>query len=123
MNKRNRILSAVFLTAIYCFAIGIVSQSFSYSDNSLKQTSANEKFILEISTELFCHTSQTLNYLNSFNNLFAPNYDNTYIGLWKIEKVNEQLIETELSQYISFSNNILIKNRKSDLIYPFHYFW
>lgn len=119
VKSSNRILSVVFLIAIYCFAISVITKSFAHSDFQNKQTSSQEKIISDFSTKLFCQTSQSESSVNNFNNLPTPNFKNSFT----VVKVTEQLFETEFSQYTFFSRNILTSYRKSDLIFPFHYFW
>jgi hypothetical protein len=118
-----RILSVVFLTAIYCFAIGVVTKSFAHSDFKDYPTSSQEKIISDFSTKLFCHTSQSESSVNNINNLPAPSFKNPFNGLWAITKTTEQLFETAFSQYTNISRNFLIQHRKTDIIFPFHYFW
>ena len=123
MKSSIRILSVVFLTAIYCFTIGVVTKSFAHSDFKNYPTSSQEKIISDFSIKLFCHTSQSESSVNNLNNLPAPNLKNSFTEFWGIVKATEQLIESEFSQYISNSRKILINHRKSDIIFPFHYFW
>ena len=123
MKSSIRILNMVFLTAIYCFAIGAVSNSYAYSDFSNNQTSSEEKISSNFSSTLFYHTSQSESSLNSFNNLPVPNFKNSFTGLWAIINASEQLFQTNFVQYSTFSRNLLIRHRKSDIIFQFNYFW
>ena len=123
MNQKVRIFSVIFLTAIYINAIGIVFKSNNCNDFNYNQTSTNIKYIQDFSSVLISLNSQSINYLNNFSNERLTNCANTFYGLWLILKLNEQIIETDNSLYINFSKNILIKYRKSDFIFPFHYFW
>lgn len=118
-----KILSVVFLTAIYCFAIGVVTQSLAHANFKDKSASSQEKIISEISSKLFYHTSQTESSLNSFNIFSFKNFKNPFIVFSPLVINTEELFCSEFSQYFSFSRNILIKYRKSDMIFPFHYFW
>jgi hypothetical protein len=113
----------IFLTAIYCFAIGVGTNSLAHSDFHSSPAPSQEKFIANLSPKLFCHTTQFESSVNNFNNLAAANFKNLFSGFCAIVKATDQLFETEFSQYTSFSGNILIHHRKSDIIYPFHYFW
>ena len=38
-------------------------------------------------------------------------------------KLTEGIYSSSFSQYIAASYNFLIKYRKADIIFPFHYFW
>ena len=47
---------------------------------------------------------------------FAINFSSIHYGI-------EKLLFSTYLQYISTSNNFIKKFRKSDIIFPFHYFW
>jgi hypothetical protein len=123
MKKNIRILSVIFLTVIYCFAIVAVANSLTHSDNPNNPISSQENIISDFSVKLFYQTSQSESSGNSFKNLPVLNFKNPFTGLWAIIKITEQFLETEFSQYKYFARNILINHRKSDIIFPFHYFW
>jgi len=118
-----RILSVVFLTAIYCFAIGVVTKSLAHSDFHSNTTTSQEQYFSDFSTKLFCHTSQSESSVNNYINQPVPSFKNPFNGLWTITKTTEQLFETAFSQYTNISRNFLIQHRKTDIIFPFHYFW
>ncbi|MBN2892969.1 MAG: hypothetical protein JXL97_13965 [Bacteroidales bacterium] len=123
MKNKIRILSAVVLTAIYCFAVGAVKESLTHSDFQNNSTTSQEQYFSDFSTKLFCHTSQTESSVSNINNLPAPNFKNSINELWTIAKTTEHLFETAFSQYTNISRNFLIQYRKTDIIFPFHYFW
>ncbi len=123
MKSNLRSISVVFLTAIYCFSLGIVTKSFAHSDFQHESTVSQEKFIADLSLKQFCHTSQSESSINNYNKLPTPNFKNLFTGFWGIIKSSEQFFDAEFSQYKIFSRNNLINYRKSDIIFPFHYFW
>jgi len=118
-----RILSVVFLTTIYCFAIGAVTKSFAHSDFHSNSTTSQEQYFSDFSTKLFCHTSQSESSVNNYNNQPVPSFKNPFKEFWAIAKTIEQFFETAFSQYTNISRNFLIQHRKTDIIFPFHYFW
>jgi len=122
--KNNiRILSVIILAAIYCFAIGADIKSHTHSDFNNFMSSSHGKVISDISENLFCHTSSSENSVNNYSNPPQPNCQNKFTGLWAILKSNEQQYITAFSQYTTFTRTILLKHRKSDIIFPFQYFW
>lgn len=123
MKSNIKTLNVVFLTAIYCFAIVFVAKTVAHFDFKDISTSSQEKITSDFSTKLFCHTSQSESSVNNINNLPTPNLKKPFNGLWVITKTIEQLFETAFSQYTNISRNFLIQHRKSDIIFPFHYFW
>ena len=123
MNRNFRIISVLFLTAIYMNAVRIVNLYDNYSDFENTQISNIDKYFSKLSDGLASYATQSFYYLNNFNNERLPNCDNLFAGLWATQKLHEQIIASEITQYICLSKNILIKYRKSDNIFPFHYFW
>lgn len=118
--KVIRILSIILLTALYCFTIGIDTKSLIGSDI---QTNNQENHCLTISTLFSPFTSETENSLHHFNNIPSPSFNNLLVGSWAITKTTERHYESIFSQYTGFSINFLIHHRKSDIMFPFHYFW
>jgi hypothetical protein len=123
MNSNFRFTSVAFLTAIYCFAIGVVTKSLTYSDFKGNSTTSQEQYLSNFSTKLLCHTPQSESSVNNYNSPSASSFKNPFNGLWAICKTTEQLFETAFSQYTNISENFLIQHRKADIIFPFHYFW
>ena len=123
MKNHIKILSVIGLTAIYCIAIGAVNTSLIHSDISFNKSSSQEKVISYLSEKFFLHTSHSESSIKDYNNLPAPNFKNQFSGIWAILKANEQLFGSEFSRYTIFTRTILINHRKSDIIFPFHYFW
>ncbi len=123
MNQKVRIFSVIFLTAIYVNAIGIVFNFNNCNNFNYNNSNTNLHFIQDFSSSFITHNSHSINYLNNFNNERLPNSENMFSGLGLNLSLNEKLIETDFKRYIIFSKNNLIKYRKSDFIFPFHYFW
>lgn len=123
MKNKIRLISVVVLTAIYCFAIGAVYNTTKQSDFNNNVSFSKERVISELSEKIFCHTYQSESSVNSYNNPPAPNIKKQFTGSWATLYINEQLIESEYSQYLIFTRSILINLRKSDIIFPFQYFW
>jgi hypothetical protein len=122
--KNNiRILSVVLLIAIYCFAMGVVTKPLTHSIFHSNTTTSQEQYFSDFSTKLFCHTSPSESLVNNYINQPVPSFKNPFNGLWAIAKTTEQLFETAFSQYTNISRNFLIQHRKTDIIFPFHYFW
>jgi len=123
MKNNFRFVSIVFLTAIYCFAIGVVTKKLTYSDFYDNSATSQEKIFSDTSTIFFCHTNQSESLVNNYNNLFSLNFKNSFSSIWVISKITEKIFETAFSQYTNISRNFLIQHRKTDIIFPFHYFW
>lgn len=123
MKNSVRILGVVILTAIYCFMATAVSNPpviYGYENH---QKTNQEQYLAVISIDFFCHTLQSENWVNSFNNFPVTYFKNSYDKHFSITKSIEKLFESEFSRYRRFSINFLIEHRKSDIIFPSHYFW
>lgn len=124
VEKAFRILSIALLTAVYCFALHIATKSSAYPDFTNKNNaSTSEKLTLDFSIKLFCHTSQYESLVNTVNDLPGSNYKNPFTGFAAVIDITEQLFHAKFYQYASLFWETLINNRKSDIIFPFHYFW
>lgn len=123
MNRNINILSVIFLTAIYAFALGYASQSFAHSYNKDYSSSSEEKFITDLSSKLFCHTSQFDGSVIQFNNLPSSFLKKSFGTIWIHSQAKEQIFESVFAQYKNASLNFLVQHRKKDIIFPFHYFW
>lgn len=123
MNSNFKIVSVAVLMIIYCFAIGIVRESRTQFDVQSNSSTSQEKFFSDISTTLFSHTTQFEGSISNFNNLPNPSFKNPFSGLWTITRCSEQLLLNTFAQYTNSSRNFLIQHRKTDIIFPFHYFW
>lgn len=124
MVKKNfRVLIAIALAVFYCFAVGVLTNSYTQSVYLEKQEPTQVNFFSDSSTILFVHTLHYESLSNSFNNLPATSLKKPLNEVVRKCKATEQLLETSFSQYTSISENILIHCRKSNLIFPFHYFW
>lgn len=123
VNNNIRILAATLLTVIYCFSIDTVTNTIAHYAVADHLNTSQEKIISEFSSKLFCHTTQSESSLNNLNNLPAPTFKNPSIEFGGVSIAAEQLFNSEFAQYTSCSGKILINYRKSDIIFPFHYFW
>lgn len=123
MKNNIRLIGAFLLTAIYCIAFGAVYDSISQSDFSNNHSFSEERNISPSSETIFFHNFQSESSINSYNNLPVQNIKEQFTDSWADFNVSERLIESEYSQYLIFTRNILINYRKSDIIFPFHYFW
>lgn len=123
MKKSVRILGVTILTAVYCLAVTVVDNAPIAFDIENHQTTGQEQFLAVISNSLFSHTPQSERSVNSFNYFPVPNFKSFYDNHWSINNSIEQKFESAFAQYHNFSKVFLIRHRKSDIIFPFHYFW
>lgn len=123
MKNRISILGIVFLTVVYCFVVGSINSFILYSTYSNNLSATHDSAISDLSVKLVSHTSQSENLFNNCNKLPVSQSKDSFAGLWAVVNVNEQLIKSDFFQYTISLRNILVKYRKNDRIFPFHYFW
>ena len=123
MKGSIRLHGVVLLTMLYCFAIGTINISPAYPGFQDNESASEIEQISAWSSKLYCQISPSENSINNINNLPVKPLKTQFAGFWAILKVTNHLFETELSQYSTLARNVLIKFRKSDLIFPFQYFW
>ncbi len=123
MKNKTKKISVFVLIAIYSIAIYGVNNSKIHSDFKYNQLTSQEKVISNFSNTLLYHTSQSEKLITNFNNLPEPTVKNHFTGLEATLSINEQLFKTKFSQHTISTKGVLINYRKSDIIFPFHYFW
>ncbi|HAQ38111.1 MAG TPA: hypothetical protein DCX89_00955 [Saprospirales bacterium] len=123
MKEKIRIITALLLTVIYGYAVSIATQSVFLTDNRDARCSEQETYLLSVSASIF--GSATPKDVTSFNktNQFSAQDAKKPFSPGELLQNEEPLIRSELSQYGHFSTNLLIQFRKTDKIFPFHYFW
>ncbi len=122
MNRKFRILSIVFLTAVYCFAVSFVNKSYNFSESFYNQTTEQEKLLTGISAEFFGYSAQNDNVFNQINHPIVSHNDSFSRSVWAVYKHKELLFESEIAHYINSSRNIPVELWKTLLIFPFHTF-
>jgi len=113
-------MGILFLTIIYCLSISMnVVQSTEHSSQtpiSLSQKDAHHKFIPG--------NQNSLDFQVSFDNSLESSKTNKENNLFKTTIFrSENSIFSQIKQYVFHSNKLLIRLRKNDYIFPFHYFW
>lgn len=120
MNESMRKVKLVFLTAIYCLALGIGSKSYAQTDFQ-KHSNTQEKAFSSLVTKLFCPSAQLEISTVHFTDL-PPNKGVFLTGQFD-HKTIEQRIGSTFTQYLHLERNFRTKNRKFTFFFPFHDFW
>jgi len=123
MKKMLRFLSVLFITMVYFSTIGYTQKDLSFSSEFSDPNPSHKEYKQKLSSKGVEHTSESENFTNYFNNLPSNNVKNTFSEIGINLKSIELFFNRKYLQYVSFSRNILIAYKKSDLIFPFHYHW
>ena len=124
MRNWNNILKVLLLVAVYCFGIYVPTNTLPSSNTQTIEQSNNKKERLTTSTKvLYAHTQQFENLFSDLANYSFPNFKLPYFSFWAVICSNDLLFNAKFKQYKDLLKTILIRHRKSDLIFPFHNFW
>lgn len=123
VKSSPKTLSVIILSVIYCLGLSATFNTWGISSNQDHPTHSQTHFFSEFSKKQVSHTTENPNSLNQFNKLPSQNFKNAFLGIGSISKTTELLLNSTFHQYLKISINLLVKHRKSDLIFPFHYFW
>lgn len=123
MRDQFRNITAVILTTIYCLAIAVVMNSYAGSGFYADEPGTQEKVISEFSVQLIGLNPRTESSVNASSNIPQANVKEYYTDDWNAIKATERLFIAEFTQYICFTGNIPVNYRKTDLLFPFQYFW
>jgi hypothetical protein len=126
MKKWIFIIVIFILSANYCFAkdnIYEITQKKSTTDQTqISKLQEFTNFSYKGSTLTTSITENESSFQESTQFQFS-NFKNNPNNFSNFLKISEGIYSSTFSQYSAAFNNILIKRRKVDIIFPFHYFW
>jgi hypothetical protein len=122
MSKRVKTVGGLFLIVVYCLAISAVNH-VPVSPDALSQIGNQKEYFSNVKAALHDHASPSESTVKAQATSTAPGFNPFFTGLWLSVRASELLFESECSQYKILSRNFLVRIRKADLIFPFHYFW
>lgn len=114
---------ALILTAIYCYAVSVVANVPLSSDFENNLSTEQEHYLAVTSHNLISHTADaefSIENTTSFPGSDIRDFSDEYHSLIGS---TESLFDAEFYQYCNNSVNYLIQQRKTDLLFPFHFFW
>jgi hypothetical protein len=124
VKKLVRIIALSAVSALYCFLISLYSSNaLTYRSASSKlSTSESRKYNTFPISDLICHVAQAT--ISAPASVTTPSFSlkNPFHGLWAWVNPTKQAFVSTFSQYIFYSQNLLIRFEKTDIIFPFHYF-
>ena len=123
MNKNLNIISVFLLIVMSFYTSSLVTKSYGYPDFQDYPISLQERIIEDLSTTPLYHSCKNQHPTESLVKLSNLKFKIHFNLIGIIVHMTEQYFNTELLLNINFKKNILINYRKTDLIYPFHYFW
>ncbi|QDO94712.1 hypothetical protein FNB79_12315 [Formosa sediminum] len=124
MKKIVTCFGGVLLTFLYCFALYSVAHPLSETYAVNTPISEKHQDVFSVTKSLFSLTSEADNFSVSFGPTSPSEYSKLPVfNSHLCPKLNERIVNAQISQYTTYQTNTLVNYRKNDLIYPFHYFW
>lgn len=116
------ILSLVILTFLLFQKVEAETLSSS-SDTSLSIVNGHQNNYSVAAVQLLSNATQIEGFTTNLGNPTSPEFRTSWSGDRFRNKVAEVLVKSRYVQYVNIYKNLLINYRKSDLIFPFHYYW
>ena len=122
MKSVKQLFGLFMLTAIYCCVLGMGLNPDRTITAKNSSNHSQKESVSAVNAKLYCHTSESETIIDAPSNSTQNTLDGSY-KLWGTQKISDRVFESTLAQYTRFSQNLLISKRKTDIIFPFHYFW
>lgn len=125
MKKRLRIIALLNISVLYCFVISLYSGNAStYSSAFSKLTKSESKNCSALTvSDFLCHVPHAEVAAPAFTTAPPSSLKTPFNEFLDWAKLTEQVFFSSFSQYSFYSQNLLIRFRQTDIIFPFHYFW
>ena len=123
MKNGIRIIGSVLISLLYCYSTGMVN-GYSTNPFSKKVEASNQVFYSSAdSVSKFYDISQTKTSVNTFNNNLPSPIKNEFNKIWSVIKYAEQFVLAKITLHFIPDSDFLIPFQKTDIIFPFNYFW
>jgi hypothetical protein len=122
MGKKGKTLAVMFLMVVYCLSISAIHH-VPISPGAFTRDSNQKEYFSKVKAALNDHLSPTGSTVKARANVGVSGFNPFFIASQWSTRANELLFVTRDLQYEILSRGLLIRFRKADLIFPFHYFW
>ncbi|MDO6803649.1 hypothetical protein Q4595_14440 [Wenyingzhuangia sp. 1_MG-2023] len=122
MKKQSNPFSILFLISIYCLSIGLSVQKTVVPKNFIEEEKQEKQFSA-LSNALCFYTTNTETAFSVITEYATPNFNSNLNDFWAVFPCLELHFGAKFKQYNNYLKTILVRYRKSDLIFPFHNFW
>ncbi|MDC7217573.1 MAG: hypothetical protein PQJ28_00975 [Spirochaetales bacterium] len=126
VKDKIRNISAILLFAFYCMGVIIASySSFSTLENQYSSdvNTKNQTCFSNITTNFYYAATRTERLTQDSHHgpvVDLKDWGNTPFGIIHADEI---LFKSKFSQYTRRAISFLIRYRKADILFPFHYFW
>ncbi|WP_405396537.1 hypothetical protein [Maribacter sp. Asnod2-G09] len=124
MKSTNNIFKVLLLVTIYCFGIYSSANTLPFSNEIVLSDNGDERTYFSESSKLLSpHAQQSEISVSDVAEVSSPNYKLPFTSFNSQINYSELGFVARFKQYQLYANTLLIRHRKSDLIFPFHSFW
>ena len=123
MKKLFKITAFLNLSILYCLFVSFSTGNDLNNNAEISKHPGSEYCSAEFSSNLFCHTEQSESSISNYNNFHRTTLKNNFNQFSSGSIASEQLPLRSFSIYNFYSKNLPIQFKKTDIIFPFHYFW
>jgi hypothetical protein len=121
MKQVTRGISVLLIATIYCFAVYVTNDN--HSPYAIQKNTENTNCFTVDSVNGFVQNTRTETSVNTFHknfNTLSRDFGNAFTI---INKRSDEFVLQKLTQYLTRYLNFEVRLRKSDILFPFHYFW
>lgn len=123
MKNRIQLLGFIYIISFLGFALTVVAKPFDTIAIQKHENKQQEKVSANFTKSAFCFLTFSNNSTRTINTVALVRIKSPiYLG-FSIDKISEDVLNIKLNQYLHFSKIFLIRIRKKDIIFPFHYHW
>ncbi|WP_162533565.1 hypothetical protein [Dokdonia sp. Dokd-P16] len=123
MKTTLRHISAFILVALCSIAMSAMDTSFVNLSDNTTTSSSTEKVTAAVSATIVGELPQSEVVIETPSTMSTPSLKNFVSSCGNLSHTTDVLASSTYAQYTKTSINVLIYHRKTDHIFPFHYFW
>ncbi len=123
MNSIIRFAGLMVLATVYCYAMSIASQSIVNLNLNRNNVTEKETYFEKISPSFSLHTPQSESSTSTAVSYFFQGFKQLFPFLRSSLRTIELFFDAEFTSYNSTAEKIPVHYRKTDLLFPFQYFW
>jgi len=124
VKKKLRIVAFLSLAALYSSAISLYSSSQLFDNtDTLKQTNGSNQQYFFASSNIHNQIAEKESSVSVCGSIPITTINNPFNKLSASANAIEQSFFSTYTQYSFYSQYLLIRLLKTDIIFPFHYFW
>jgi hypothetical protein len=117
-------ISKYLLITIYCFGIYTSINNLPVVNyQSIDKSSSQKQFTTFSHKVISYHTQESENLISDFTEFSLPNFNLSSLDFHTVLYANELLLHAKFKQYKTYLQTLRIRQKKSNLIFPFHNFW